>query len=205
METTLSAAVIPAGLSYPDFLEWLDEDIRAEWVDGEIIVMSPASRLHQGIASFLTATLKLYVEPRNLGEVIPAPFQMRTGKGLPGRDPDLIFVGRDRLSVVKETFVDGPADLVIEILSQESRTRDTVEKFAEYQQGGVREYWIIDPENREARFFAFENGAFSGIPVRKNIFESRSIPGLWIDLSWLWSIPTPSILEVQEAWERVLD
>ena len=49
-----AALQIPAGLSYSAFLEWLDQDIRAEWVDGKVLVMSPASRSHQRIVGFLT-------------------------------------------------------------------------------------------------------------------------------------------------------
>jgi len=196
------APVVPAGLTYAEFLAWLDEDVHAEWVYGEIIVMSPASRPHQRLADFLTAILKLYIEPRGLGEVISAPFQMRTGKDLPGREPDLLFVAKERGQIVKNTFVDGPADLVVEIISPESRTRDTVDKFSEYLHGGVREYWLLDPENREASFFTWQSGEFVPLEVEDGTFHSRRIEGFWISVPWLWAVPTPSILDVQEAWQR---
>ena len=202
MPTLLSAPAIPTGLSYAEFLLWLDEDVRAEWVMGEIIVMSPASRLHQRIAGFLTAILKLYVEPRGLGEVIPAPFQMRAGEDLPGREPDLLFVSADRVDIVCDTFVDGPADLVVEIISPESRTRDTVDKFAEYERGGVGEYWLIDPENQNATFYELVDGSLEEIPVAGTRFQSHIIPGFWLEESWLWSIPCPSIPDVQNAWGK---
>ena len=200
MPPVLTTQTIPAGLSYPEFLDWLDEDVHAEWVDGEIIVMSPASRLHQRLAGFLTAILKLYVEPRNLGEVIPAPFQMRTAGTLPGREPDLMFIAAARSDIVKDTFIDGSADVVVEIISRESRTRDSIDKFSEYENGGVGEYWLLDPENQIARFFTLKDGSFEEIPVSGGVFRSVRIPGLWIEESWLWAIPSPSIPEVMDAW-----
>lgn len=199
MEASPTTHSIPVGLSYSEFLDWLDEDIRAEWVDGEILVMSPASRSHQRIMGFLVAVLKLHVESNDLGEVILAPFQMRVSENS-GREPDLIFVSRDRLEIVRETFVDGPADVVVEIVSPDSRKRDRVDKFLEYQNHGVQEYWIIDPRKEKATFYELKNEAFVPIELENHILRSPNIPGLWMDVQWLWANPTPSIPEIQRAW-----
>ena len=205
MPSAVPSPLIPAGLSYSEFLEWLDEDVRAEWVHGEILIMSHASRPHQRISDFLTAVLKLFVEPVGLGEVISAPFQMRASSELPGREPDILFVVQSRLEIVKDTFVDGAADIVVEIISPESRTRDTVDKFAEYQRGGVQEYWLIDPENREATFYGLSDGTYQCLPQDGNRFRSSVLNGFWLHLPWLWSAPTPSILDVQAAWADAED
>src|SRR5438067_1477679 len=82
----------PGKLSYEEFLDWCDEDTRAEWVDGEVIVVSPASRPHQGLALFLSALLQFIVEQDDLGVVLAAPFQMRLETPPRGREPDLLFV-----------------------------------------------------------------------------------------------------------------
>src|SRR5438105_10399034 len=87
----------PARMTYEEFLEWADEDTWAEWVDGEVIVMSPASLTHQRILTFLAALLSFFVEANQLGEVLTAPFQMRLRTRPSGREPDLIFIARDRL------------------------------------------------------------------------------------------------------------
>ena len=60
-------------ISIEQFLEWREEDIQAEWVDGEVIIMSPASRKHQQIADFLSAILRIFSETKNLGLTISAP------------------------------------------------------------------------------------------------------------------------------------
>ncbi|QTA90792.1 Uma2 family endonuclease [Desulfonema magnum] len=104
-----------------------------------------------------------FVEIHDSGVVCSAPFQMKTGRNLPGREPDILFVSRENTGRLKETFLDGPADIAAEIISPESRTRDKKEKFSEYEKGGVREYWLIDPDEEKAeRNFNILNQEFSG-------------------------------------------
>lgn len=93
-------------MTYEEFLAWADEDTLAEWVDGEIIMLSPASDRHQDLARFLTSVLGIYVETHDLGVICPAPFQMKLEHG---RGPDLLFVAREHLGRLRETYLDGPA------------------------------------------------------------------------------------------------
>lgn len=200
MKATDTPSTFSEKIGYPEFLEWLDEDTRAEWVDGEIILMSPASRIHQRIVSFLSAVFKLYVEKRQLGEVIPAPFQMRSAPGLSGREPDILFVRSNRMEIIKETFVDGPPDLVVEVVSKESRTRDKVDKFKEYETGGIQEYWIIDPESQSSSFYTLVEGKYEELHPVNGCYQCPVIPGFWIRPSWLWMNPQPSLQDILEAW-----
>lgn len=187
-----------AKLSYEEFLRWCDEDTWAEWVDGEVIVLTPASRRHQDLANFLTAVLRTFVENRGLGIVISAPFQMKTGPNLPGREPDLLFISQDHLHRLRDTYLEGPADLVVEIVSPESRLRDRGEKFAEYELGGVREYWLLDLDERRADFYALgSDGRYERkIANQERIYHPQVIPGFWIAVDWLWQEPLPPILDV---------
>jgi Uma2 family endonuclease len=98
--------ITPARMTYEEFLAQADEDTRAEWVDGEVITMSPASDRHQDLVRFLTSLLSFVVEAHDLGVIRPAPFQMKTGPELPGREPDLLFIARDHLDRLKENSVD---------------------------------------------------------------------------------------------------
>src|ERR1700730_14637653 len=100
----------PPRMTYEEFLEWAD-GIRAEWVDGEVILMSPVSLDHQKIANFLAALLQFFVEAKQVGLVLTAPFQMRLSERPSGREPDVIFVARDRLDKLQNAYLDGPADL----------------------------------------------------------------------------------------------
>lgn len=185
-------------LTYEEFLEWCDEDIWAEWVDGEVIVLTPASTRHQLIKKFLVGILDAYVQQHDLGAVLDAPFQMKTGPDLPGREPDVLFVAKEHLDRLKETHLDGPADLVIEITSSESRLRDRGEKFAEYELGGVREYWLLDLEEQRADFYRLgKDGRYRLVdPEPGGIYRSLVLPGFWLKVDWLWQEPLPPVLEV---------
>jgi Uma2 family endonuclease len=142
--------------------------------------------------------VSVYTGAQGLGVVRAAPFQMKTGPDLPGREPDLLFVAREHLARLRAAYLDGPADLVIEIVSPESRLRDRGEKFAEYELGRVREYWLIDPEARRADFFRLDaEGRYQRIPVGADgVYRSEVIPGFWLKIEWLWRDPLPPDLEV---------
>jgi hypothetical protein len=76
-------------MTYEQFLPWVDEDTHAEWVDGEVVFMSPISDEHSELAGWLLAVLRPYVEARKLEVIRHEPFQMKTAPDLPGRAPDL--------------------------------------------------------------------------------------------------------------------
>ena len=61
------------------------------------------------------------------------------------REPDVLFLAKEHLGRLRDSHIEGPADLVVEIVSKESRGRDRGEKFYEYGEGGVPEYWLLDP------------------------------------------------------------
>ena len=189
-------------MTYEEFLAWADEDMLAEWVDGEVMMYTPASKRHQDIGGFLYEVLRAYARPRRLGEVVQAPFQMKLEHG---REPDLLFVTQEHLERLKETYLDGPADLVVEIISPESLERDRGAKFAEYEAGGVAEYWLLDPLRRWAEFYQLgEEGryeiAFIG---REGVYHSETLPGFWLRVEWLWQEPLPHPLRALGQIARV--
>lgn len=200
-----SAAPTAVKVSYEEFLASLDEETPAEWVNGEVVPMSPVSDEHQLVASFLLTLLKHYVEHHALGVVLYEPFQMKTGPDLPGRSPDVLFVAEEHRARIHRTVLEGPADLVIEVISPESRGRDRGEKFYEYEQGGVMEYWLIDPQRKQAEFHRRgEDGIYKSVPIAADgVFRSETLPGLWLDVAWLWQRPLPKLLDVLKQWGLV--
>ncbi|MFQ6063744.1 MAG: Uma2 family endonuclease, partial [Methanosarcinales archaeon] len=117
------------------------------------------------------------------------PFQMKLAELKRGREPDIIFVAKDNLTRLKTTHLDGPADLVIEIISPESYLRDRGEKFAEYEIALVKEYWILDPEEKRADFFGLKEGRFERRKPKKGIYHSEVLKDFWLKVSWLWEPP----------------
>lgn len=195
----------PAKMTYEEFLAWANEDTLAEWVNGEVIMLSPASEPHQNLGGFLAALLRHFAEARQAGRVLSPPFQMKTGSDLPGREPDIMFIASERLGRLKNTYLDGPADLVVEIISPDSRARDRGEKFYEYEQGGVREYWLLDPLRKQAEFYCLgEDGIYHLIPVGQDgTFRSAVLEGLWLKVEWLWQDPLPPLMTVLKEWRLV--
>ena len=192
-------------ISYEDFLAWCDEDTWAEWVDGDVIMVSPASERHQNIVGFLINLLRPYVESKDLGIVLLAPCQMKLGPDLPGREPDLLYIASDHLGRLKDTYLDGPADMVIEIISKGSINRDRGEKFVEYEATGVSEYWLIDPIREQAVFYrrGADNLYHPILPDDEGIYHSEAVEGFWLRVSWLWQEPLPPVLEVWRELDLV--
>lgn len=172
----------------------------AEWADGEVVIYRPASKQHQSIADFLVSVMRIFVEQRDLGIVLSAPFQMKLEQGW---EPDLLFVASERLDRLKETCLDGPANLAVEIVSPESAGRDRGDKFYEYEAGGVAGYWLIDPQTERAEFYQLTaGGRYQQVsPDVERVYRSEVLPGFWLQVEWLWREPLPRILDVLRELE----
>jgi Uma2 family endonuclease len=191
-------------MTYEEFLAWYDCS-HAEWVDGEVILMSPVSTQHQLLLSFLAALLQHWSEDRKSGLVLAAPFQMKLSFRPSGREPDVLFIARERVELLKKNYLDGGADLAIEVISPDSRTRDRQDKYQEYQQAGVREYWILDPIRKHAEFFRLnQEGRYALVLTSTDgIFSSMVLEGLWLKVDWLWQEPLPPLMSVLKEWGLV--
>lgn len=192
-------------ISYQKFLEWNGEEGWFEWIDGEVVKMSNPSLRHQQLSRFLTSILQAWVESKEMGEVIPAPFQLKMDFRPSGRQPDIMFVSGENLFRLEKQYVDGTADLIIEIVSPESLARDTQDKFEEYEKAGVKEYWIIDYRTRTAVFYNLEeDGKYKlRYPSSEGIFECRVIKGLWFTVDWLWQENLPGLMDVLKEWKII--
>ena len=190
-------------MSYEAFLAWADEDIHAEWVDGEVIIFMPPGYRHQAVISFLCQLLGLFVEADDLGVVLVAPFEMRARPGGSAREPDLLFVARAHLDRLTPERLVGPADLVVEVISDSSVGRDREEKFREYAAAGVPEYWLFDPRpgQQRAGFFRLtEAGTYEPARVdAEGRYHAAVVPGFWLDPNWLWQEPLPKVAPLLAA------
>jgi Uma2 family endonuclease len=164
-----------------EFVAWVDEDTRAEWVDGEVVIMSPVSELHSRLATWLINMMSIFVEEEDLGRVYGTEFMVRFKKLRRRRMPDLLFVAKGRTDLIKPNHFEGPPDLIIEIVSSDSESRDWREKFQEYERAGVREYWIIDPASEHAEACALGRGRkYRRIPEEAGVIKSTVIRGFWL-------------------------
>jgi Uma2 family endonuclease len=178
--------------SYEAYLALPDDGRLVEWVDGEIIEHMPPTEAHQNIVVYLVALLRAYVTKLNLGRVLVAPFQVRLWPGGPAREPDVFFVGRDKLPMSHPARFEGAPDLIVEVISPGSVTLDRITKFREYEQAGVREYWIIDPRPHQQQADCYgrdDEGHFVPLPPDENgVFWSRAVPGFRVPVDRLWLV-----------------
>ena len=219
MEKTLLEATseyeVRIPMSYTQFLSELGEDVHAEWVNGETIIFMPPKPDHQRIVRFLSQLLGLFVEHVQLGELFFAPIEMKPTPESNAREPDILFVANKNLHQISETKLEGPADLIIEVISAESVKRDLEDKRLEYESEGVLEYWIIDsrPGKEDAKFYVLNKaGHYREVkPGQDGIYHSNVLPRFWLNVEWLWAKPQPKTLELfalligPEALIRAID
>jgi len=200
-EHGLLTGVIPAvetsipRMTEEEFVAWCDEDTRAEFVDGEVIVFSPSSTEHVLLCNFLGTLLRVYVDAHQLGVVGGPEWQVRLRPGL-RRVPDVLFVSRERLSIIRDTHIEGAPDLVIEVVSPDSEERDWRDKYWDYEQAGVREYWVIEPYTKVVALYRLdEEGKYQRVEPEGGFFVSEAVPGFKLKPDWLWQEPLPSVVE----------
>ena len=181
-------------MTYEEYLCAPDIPEHTEWVNGEVVEMMSVSKAHAELTSYLHRLLAMYIEAGNLGELYADPFQLRLAVAAAGRAPDLMFVRTEHLDRVQEKFLDGPADLVVEVLSPGTERVDRGDKFYEYQAAGVPEYWILDPVREVADFYVLDD---AGVYRSANVppdgqFESTVLTGFRLQVEWLWGRPRVS-------------
>lgn len=140
-----------------------DEGSYFELVDGEPMIMAPPSRTHQAISIGIASQLHSYLEGKSC-EVYTAPFIVRLFEDV-GNMPTNTVVEPDisvicDLGKLDDRGCKGAPDLVVEILSPSTQRRDRVVKYGLYQRAGVREYWIVNPEDRTVQVHVRKDGFF---------------------------------------------
>ncbi|HEY0512240.1 MAG TPA: Uma2 family endonuclease [Thermoanaerobaculia bacterium] len=147
--------------TFEDYSRLPDDGWRYEVMRG-VLHMTPAPNWgHQQAVLNFGFLLKLYLQEHKLGVVGLAPLDVL----LPGDlaspvQPDVVFISREKTAIIRESFVEGAPDLVLEVLSPSNWLTDRREKFQLYAEAGVREYWVADPKARTIEVFVLRNGAY---------------------------------------------
>ena len=131
---------------------------RYEVIDDELVVTPSPSTRHQWIVAKLLSRLLVFVEANELGMVLPAPLDVLFAEG-DYVEPDILFVRNERLHLVSDRGVEGPPDLVVEVLSPSTAGRDRGIKLDRYRIFGVAEYWVADPDEQIVEVWDLVGGA----------------------------------------------
>jgi Uma2 family endonuclease len=173
--------------AYADLQHTPDDGNRYEIIGGELIVSAAPLVLHQRFLYLLARRFGDHVDRRRLGRVYFAPIDVKFSTN-DVVEPDLIFIRRDRLSIVEAAYVNGPPDALLEVLSASTRGQDLGRKFTLYESEGVPEYWIADPDVPELMLFVLgADGKYERIHPEGGVLRSRVLPEFAIDLNDLYS------------------
>lgn len=152
--------ILADGISFEDYLVQF-EGQHTEWHFGKIVQKVSNNSRHQMILLFLSTLLSLYLSRQKIGKLLIAGFPMYISPDVPAREPDLMVVLNNKLDWIKSNYLEGSADIAIEIVSPESYNDDRVVKLFDYEKAGVTEYWLIDPIRKEASIYVLnDNGRY---------------------------------------------
>ncbi len=161
LELTVEVAEI-----FPPQGQWTEHDYFAlpdtnrfvELSEGRLIVPPHPTDSHQFTSGQLYLALRSFVDERNLGVVRYSPLPVRLWPDKI-REPDILYVSHEHADRIGEQYY-GPPDLAVEIISPSTRLTDRRDKFTEYAQAGVQEYWLVDPENRTVEVFTLHESKY---------------------------------------------
>lgn len=145
--------------TYDEMVAELPEtNLPTELWNGEII-MSPAPHPdHQRIVARFYKQLDRFVEERELGEVFFSPVDVVLTRHR-SVQPDVLFVSNLRRDIIQQQ-IKGVPDLAMEVISEGSWQRDRIQKKALYEQFGLLEYWVVDPESQSIEVFVLVSGGY---------------------------------------------
>lgn len=178
--------------TYEDYLE-IDEDpgYRHEILEGYLVKEPPPSLHHQRVSSALFRQLAAFFDRFDPeGELFCAPLDVTlTSRNV--LQPDLLFVSSGRKEIKRKDRIDGPCDLVVEVMSPTNRRKDRVRKMEIYRKAGIPHYWLVDPEDSILEALMLKDGnyllVFAGGPG--NQFTHPAFPGLSLDLDKVFYRP----------------
>jgi Uma2 family endonuclease len=183
------------GVTEEEFDELVDEDTKAELIDGVMIVHSPASTQHDDLGNFLRFLMGCYVGKKRLGRLLGPDSLVRLR---PGRrfGPDFYYVKKQRARrLLTPKQCEGVPDLIGEVLSPSNRNYDLKVKRPAYQKAGVPEIWLIDPDKEEVQVDFLRGKRYVTSTYDRGRVESKIIPGFWVEADWLWQDELPGGLD----------
>ena len=139
------------------------ETKRYELLEGELIMVPSPNERHQSISRNLEFILYQFIRDNNLGTIYDAPFDVVLGDDV--FQPDIIYISKERLNIIADEGIRGAPDLIVEILSPATAQRDRTYKRTLYARHGVREYWLVDPDERSIEVMELGKIGFESVGV----------------------------------------
>lgn len=167
--------------TYEDYLK-LDDEHEYEIIGGKLFMTPKPRPLHQDVVGRLYVAMYNFLGQRNIPGKIFLDVDVIFGDQVVS--PDIIYISRERLSIISETNVQGAPDLVVEVLSPSTQKYHRKQKSQLYYANGVKEYWIVDPAMQLAEIFSRDDKGWyrAGVYDEEDVLVSPLLPGLEISL-----------------------
>jgi len=149
-----------------EVFESLPEGTLAQLIENQLVMSPSPSDRHQEVLHEISVIIYNYLKQHSIGKVRIAPYDVHLDDENIFQ-PDLIFIRNENLSNIQQNGYHGAPDLVLEVLSPRTARYDRGKKKTAYERHGVSEYWLVDPDTREAEGFFLKEGRY-GDPVRSN-------------------------------------
>jgi Uma2 family endonuclease len=138
-------------------------------INGVTVMVPSPFGFHQKLSMKLSYLIQNFLEKNPHGEIFAAPLDVVLEKDINVLQPDLIYIKKENMSIFHpDGHIHGVPDLLVEIVSSSSISRDTVDKFRIYEKYGVYEYWIVFPEQKVIEVFVLKEGKYSLICSTEN-------------------------------------
>ena len=182
MQTTISQVDYKKQYTYADYFA-INDDKRYEVMEGHIMMVPAPNTFHQRISGRIEFILRQFVIDNDLGEVLYAPTDVVLSNDMVVQ-PDILFISKERAGIIGEQAIMGAPDLVVEIISPSSSFNDSVKKRELYQRFGVKEYWLVFPEEKAIEIMCLENGIYRELCSAKEqgTVRSKLLQGFEVDL-----------------------
>ena len=148
----------PRPLTHYDYREMPEGPPYYQLIEGELCMSPSPNRAHQRILTNIFAAISWHVAKTRAGEIYVAPFDVFL-TDLNVYQPDLVFISKERKSILTDQGAEGAPDLVVEILSPRSAKLDRGVKRDIYARTGVQELWIVDPDHQQVEVFNLPENA----------------------------------------------
>jgi Uma2 family endonuclease len=173
-----------------DFYNWVTEDVKAEFINGQIVIHLPVRKRHWSASDLLSRVLSVYASVKKLGQVGTEKVMIALTRN--DYEPDIVFFSKEKADTFTDDQVLFPApDFIVEILSRKTASTDRGTKKDDYAAHGVREYWIVDPAKQRIEQYVLATASTEYFPAKVHqygeIIESTTIPG--------FAIPVKAVFE----------
>jgi Uma2 family endonuclease len=166
------------------FLDWLQPGVHADLIQGEVVMHSPVNLRHADLLNFVDYLLRSYIEAHKLGRLYREVVAVRLSPRLVFL-PDLAFFTNEQSARLASTHAPFAPTLVIEALSPRTAHLDSGPKFTAYEEHGVAEYWILDPEHLAHQFYRREGEMLVPFAEEDDLIRSQTVKGFWLKRAWL--------------------